>query len=560
MNRMSDAVYREFEAVVGRRNISRDPAVLETYRAIPAQSSDHRGPHEGKTPMPQAVILPGSTEEVQGVVRLCNRYGIQFKAATTFWSVMGYIGSEVSVQLDLRRMRKFEIDARNQVAVLEPYVIGGAIQAEAMKVGLTLNIPGVGCSSSVVASTAGWVGFGPTSISMGCASENMLGAEWVLPSGEILRTGSLGAGAGWFCGEGPGPSLRGILRGKQGTAGSFGVCTRMAVRLHPWPGPAGIPTRGTVPAYKASLPDNFKTYTLCFPTWDAYADAIRLFHENDILFLGHRQFNMFGRDIKAAMIRILNDPDLQLADLPALCEDPYLKEQNEKMKIDIQVILAGQTARDTEYKEKAVDRILEITGGWKSEMMLDKELADWVLLYLIRMGHKNLNYVLCGAYEGNFGLSSNVYVSASVMEEASALKRKWEEESTAIAAVGGDSDMGSICIMGGGGSTGWEFFTHFDAYEKASTRGTAEFFNATQAWMNEKGLGVDMGKWNQSARRPDGFYFSQAEQDAMFEKLPQPLVTEYQFKVREAFNPNDLCGSYYRTLDPNRASRRRNEG
>lgn len=545
---VKEEIYQAFEDVVGKRNISRDAAILESYRVIPAQSSDHRGPYLQKTPVPQMVIIPETTEEVQAIVRLCNKYGIQFKASTTFWSVAGYIGGEYAVQLDMRRMKKFEIDSKNMIAVIEPYVIAGALQAEAMKVGLTINIPGVGCSSSVVASTSGWVGFGPTSISMGCASENLLGAEWVLPNGEILRTGSLGAGSGWFCGEGPGPSTRGILRGKQGTAGSFGICTRMSIRLHPWPGPTFIPTRGVVPAYKADLPDNFKAYTLCFPTWDAYADAVNRLHQNDILFLGHRQFTMFGRDIKTAMIMILNDPDKQLADIPALCEDPYLKEQNEKMKIDIQVIIAGTTKRDTEYKEKALNKILEISGGWKSELMMDKDLMDWVLLYLIRMGHKNLNFVMCGGYEGNFGLSPNLFVSASVMEEASALKKKWEDETNYIAAVGGDSDMGSICIMGGGGSTGWEFFTYFDSHETASVKGTAEFFNATQEWMNEKGLGVDMSKWNQSARRPDSYFYTQEEQDEMFSKLPQPLITAYQYKVREAFNPNDLCGSYYRTL------------
>ena len=108
--------------------------------------------------------------------------------------------------------------------------------------------------------------------------------------------------------------------------------------------------------------------------------------------------------------------------------------------------------------------------------------------------------------------------------------------------------MGSMTIMGGGGSTGWEFFTHFDAYDKKSIKGCAEFFNATQEWMNKKKLGVDMSKWNESARRKDGLDFTQEEQDAMFSKMPQPLVTYYQYRVREAFNPNNLCGSYYRTL------------
>ena len=541
-------IYRAFEDVVGKRNISQDKGVLESYRCIAAQSSAHYGPYDHKTPLPQAVILPGSTEEVQQVVALCNKYGIEFKASTTFWSAMGYIGSDRSVQIDMRRMNKIEIDSKNMIAIVEPYAIGAVVQAEAMKVGLNLNIPGVGCSSSVCASTAGWVGFGPQTISMGAATENMLSAEWVLPNGEILRTGSLGAGSGWFCGDGPGPSTRAILRAKQGTAGSMGVCTRVAVRLHPWPGPAYIPYRGDAPAYRACLPDNFKAYTLCFPDWDAYAEGVNLLHQAEILYLGHRQFTMFGREIKTAMIKILNDPDGQLADLEGYVNDPELKKANEDMKIDIQVVIAGMTARDTEYKEKALEVIMKRVGAWKSEFMMDQDISDWVLMYLLRMGHKNLNYTLCGAYEGNFGLSGNLFTSASVMEEASALKRKWEEETDYLAQVGGDSDMGSITIMGGGGSTGWEFFSHFDAYDKASIKGTAEFFNVTQEWMTQKKLGVDMGKWNQNARREDGYNYTQEQQDAMFSKMPQPLITYYQYRVKQAFNPNDLCGSYYRTL------------
>jgi glycolate oxidase len=546
--KLSNEIYKAFEDIVGKRNISRDIGVLETYRCIAAQSSAHYGPYDHKTPLPQAVILPGSTEEVQGVVKLCNKYKIKFKASTTFWSSMGYISDNYAVQIDMRRMDRIEIDEKNMYAVVEPHAIGAVVQAEAMKKGLNLNVPGVGCSSSVAASTAGWVGFGPQTISMGAATENMLSAEWVLPNGEILRTGTLGSGAGWFCGDGPGPSTRAILRAKQGTAGSMGICTRVAIRLHPWPGPTHIPSRGKAPAYRACLPDNFKAYTLCFPDWDAYAEGVNMLHQAEILYLGHRQFTMFGRDIKTAMIKILNDPDGQLSDLEGYINDPEIKKANDEMKIDIQIVIAGMTDRDTDYKEKVLDVILEKVGGWKSEFMLQDDIKDWVLMYLLRMGHKNLNYTLCGSYEGNFGLSGNLFTSSSVIEEASALKRKWEQETDYMAEVGGDSDMGSITIMGGGGSTGWEFFTHFDAYDKKSIKGCAEFFDATQEWMNSKKLGVDMSKWNQSARREDGLDYTQEEQDAMFKNMPQPLITYYQHRVRETFNPNNLCGSYYRTL------------
>lgn len=91
------------------------------------------------------------------------------------------------------------------------------------------------------------------------------------------------------------------------------------------------------------------------------------------------------------------------------------------------------------------------------------------------------NYTLCGAYEGNFGLSGNLLPHSRFRNgRGIRSEEKWEEETDYLAQVGGDSDMGSITIMGGGGSTNWEFFSHFDAYDKASIKGTAEFFNVTQ--------------------------------------------------------------------------------
>jgi hypothetical protein len=51
--------------------------------------------------------------------------------------------------------------------------------------------------------------------------------------------------------------------------------------------------------------------------------------------------------------------------------------------------------------------------------------------------------------------------------------------------------------------------------------------------MFEKGLGVDMGRWNADARRPDAYDYTQEEHDAMYKNLPQPLVPEYQWKVRK---------------------------
>ena len=551
---LSREIYAAFEAVVGKNNISEDPGVLQTYRCVPAQSSAHYGPYDHITPMPQAVILPGSTEEVQGVVKLCNKYKIEFKPSTTFWSAHGYISSDYAVQLDMRRMKNFSIDAKNMVATIEPYVIGATLQAEAMKYGLTCNIPGVGCSSSTVASTSGWTGGGPISVFAGMNYENLICAEWVLPTGDIVYSGSAGANGDWTCGEGPGPSLRAMFKGSTGQTGDFGVCTKLSVKLSPWPGPKYLPTEGHAPIYLAKLPKNFRAYCICFPDWDSWAKAVLKINDNYLLYIGHRQFSMFGNKIKAAMLKILTNQDMQLCDLPALMADPETDKINKSMAIEADIVLAGFSEDDLAWKEAALDEILKEFGGWKDEWFLKPENEEYLLTYLIRLGHKNLNYVLCGSYEGHYGLCGhNQVVSASVMEEASAIREKAQNEGTYMAATGGDSMMGSLAgIGGGGGPMGCEFFMCFDAHDRESIHKCREFIdNVSKPWQLSKGFGMEMCNITSGMRREDAHSFTQEEQNKMFGSIPGTNPFVYQWYMREAFNPNHLCSSYYQTCDPN---------
>ena len=371
---------------------------------------------------------------MQAIVRVCNKYKIRFKASSTFWSAQGFPTDEGAIQLDMRRMdRILEIDKKNMFAVIEPHVIGTTLQAEAMKVGLNTHIHGSGSSCSCLASATSFAGPGPDSLFMSYHADNMLGAEWVMPNGDLLRVGSLGSGLGWFCCDGPGPSLKGLIRGGLGASGALGVFTRIALKLYPWPGPAPLPVEGIVPAYKAVLPDNFRVYTLSFPTWQAWADSCYLIWDAGIGYIAHRQFNMFGRDLKGAMVKILSDPTKTLYDITELVKDPKIKKLTEEMKRDYQIVLAGMTPRDIEWQEKALDRILEETGGWRvAEMMNDPDLRNWALLYMIRLGHKNLNLVYGGGYDGCFGLVGSPDFGTEHIEEVAEFKAQWEKKGNIV--------------------------------------------------------------------------------------------------------------------------------
>ena len=164
----SKETYQALEAAVGPDNISDDPALLDAYGFI--------YPHTGEalivkemergnghfSARPAAAVLPGSTEEVQAVVKICNRYKIKYRAHSTGWAWLVVPMAEDVVIIDLRRMNRIlEIDAKNMIAVIEPYVVAAQLQAETMKLGLTCNLIGAGASCSPLSSVYSHVGTWP---------------------------------------------------------------------------------------------------------------------------------------------------------------------------------------------------------------------------------------------------------------------------------------------------------------------------------------------------------------------------------------------------------------
>jgi hypothetical protein len=549
---LSKEIYQQFEDVVGPDNISDDPAVLDSYVTPMAQSQHHMGPAYGvTTPRGLAVIMPGSTEDVQSVVRLCNKYKIKFHAASTFWTSRANICDDNAITLDMKRMdRILEIDVKNQYAVIEPYVIGATLQAEAMKVGLNTTIIGAGSSCSPLASACSNGGPSPFALYGGLTRENLLSFEWVMPDGEIFRSGSLGSGLGWFCDDGPGPGLRGLIMGNSGTMGAMGVFTKCSIKLFPWPGPAELLSDGKPPAYKAVLPTNIVGHTLAWTSWEGYAEGLyRIWDSGISSYYSHRQYTMFGRDLKAAMVKILTDPNKTLNDLEWLLKDPETIKQNEEMKRDFQIILVGMTDRDIAWQEKVLDKILAETGGCKASLMEVPDIRDWSLLFLLRLGHKNLNFVFAGGYEGAFGIGGTPDYSCKRVEIAGDFKRKYEQEHDCFVAAGGECMMGGMGGFGGGGVTAWENFTHFDSHDPKSVEETHEYFELSSKFGKEQGLGA-MERMYAISRRDDGYALTKEEQEKKAAAFVQPLAFEYQWKIREFLNPNHVGDTYYVTLEP----------
>ncbi len=341
--------YEALQDVVGPEYITQAAAILDTYNQVWGNKLLF---DEKWSTRPAAVVLPGSREEVQAIVRVCNRQKIPFKPFSSGFEVTATaLASENAIILDLRRMNRIlEIDVKNMRAVVEPYVSVYRLQLELAKHGLFTSAISAGPSAGVIASSCCHGGSGGTQVSTGGLGRNVLGCEWVLPTGEMLRMGSAEAGAGWYSADGPGFSLRGLLRGHSGANGAHGVITKASVKLYPWYGPPQWELVGSPPPMKQleKMPDGYKGFVFTFPNKETMSDALREIAQAEICFslmqlivgaMGE------GNDEMWEAIQKMNPEDAKIGDVSLL------------------LVLHAASPREMEYREKCLFKICEKWSG-----------------------------------------------------------------------------------------------------------------------------------------------------------------------------------------------------
>jgi 4-cresol dehydrogenase (hydroxylating) len=180
-----------------------------------------------------AVVMPGSVEQVQAVVRVANEHRVPL---WTFGQGRNYTyGGPAprlrgSVLVNLRGMnRVLEVNEELAYAVVEPgarfFDLHDALRGRR----LWPSIPDIGWGSVVGNTLEHGRGYTP----YGDHASSVCGMEVVLPSGELLRTG-MGAMPGngsWHAHQrGFGPSADGLFM-----QSNFGIVTKMGVWLMPYP-------------------------------------------------------------------------------------------------------------------------------------------------------------------------------------------------------------------------------------------------------------------------------------------------------------------------------------
>ena len=211
---MDTRILEELRAVVGNGGLITEHDQLKTYEC------------DGLTNfrvIPEAVVLPRSTAEVQGVVRVCAREQIPFVARGSGTGLSGgALPAEGGIVVSLARMNRIlEVDLPNQRVVVEPGVINLQVTQAVASRGLYYapdpSSQQVCTIGGNVAENAG----GAHCLKYGFTVNHVLGLEVVLPDGEIVHLGGAAL-------DTPGYDLTGIFVGAEGT---LGIATRITLRV-----------------------------------------------------------------------------------------------------------------------------------------------------------------------------------------------------------------------------------------------------------------------------------------------------------------------------------------
>jgi 4-cresol dehydrogenase (hydroxylating) flavoprotein subunit len=224
---------QEYRGLLGQTRVKTDAAALQPYlRNTVAEVGEPR--------KPSAVLYPTSAKDVQGVMKVANRY------KTPIWTYYGgenegygsaTPASHGQIILDMRNMKKIiEVDHELGYCLVEPGVTYDELQQHLTrnKMNLWLDAPapaaGVSVAGHILERGSGYTPY----------SEDFLfscGMEVVLPDGNLIRTGMGGIPntTSWQVFKwGFGPYVDGLF-----SQGNNGVVTKIGAWLMGAPPPGG---------------------------------------------------------------------------------------------------------------------------------------------------------------------------------------------------------------------------------------------------------------------------------------------------------------------------------
>jgi glycolate oxidase len=379
--------YKELESIVGSDYISADPVVCEGYRSGPGGYECGLGYERVMTKLPACVIMPLTTEEVQKIVKVCNKYKVPYVPYSTGWyGPRSHPHVDDELLVDMKRMNEFEIDEKHLYAVVGPGIIYSQLQEEAMSRGMYVIVGGGGSQCSAIANMIG-DGWSPLSYRIGLPHRRILGTELILPDGELVRMGSLALQDDPFWGEGLGPDLRGLLRGFTGHRGFLGIVTKMAIKLLPFQ-PERLEPSGISPHTTLMLPEKrVKWINFRMPDKEAQRKAM---------------FEMAKAEIGGGVTKV---PLFWRAIARASCKEEFWElwsKENEETISSFHILrvllIAFSSEEQMEYEERVLNDIITELGGEARRTRPSDESwfknADSAGMWLMCGSYVSVDYVI----------------------------------------------------------------------------------------------------------------------------------------------------------------------
>jgi glycolate oxidase len=211
---LSASFVAELQGALGREHVVTEPEQLRVYECDGL--TGHRA-------VPELVVLPGSTEEVQTVVRACHRERVPFVARGAGTGLSGGatpIAGGVVVSL-ARMNRILEVDLASQRIVVEPGVanldVTRAVAADGFFYAPDPSSQQVCTIGGNVAENSG----GAHCLKHGFTVHHVTALTLVLPGGDVVELGGKAL-------DPDGPDLLGVVVGSEGT---LGIVTQITLRI-----------------------------------------------------------------------------------------------------------------------------------------------------------------------------------------------------------------------------------------------------------------------------------------------------------------------------------------
>ncbi len=219
--KVSDEMLKELSALLGSEHVLTEKEKIEKYQTD--EETDPRRFH-----MPEAVVLPGNTEEVAGVVKLCNKYNVPITVRSGGTSLAGgAIPVCGGIVLLMERMNKIiELNKKSLYLIAEAGAKTIDIQQKANEEGLLYAGDPCSADSCQIGANLATNAGGAKAVRYGVTRNQVYGFEMVTPLGKIVELGPrLKKCTTGYC-------MEQLVMGSEGT---LGIITKVILKLLPKP-------------------------------------------------------------------------------------------------------------------------------------------------------------------------------------------------------------------------------------------------------------------------------------------------------------------------------------